>query len=117
MFGHRRSQMAPLLQLAACPGRMNMKSFRKLIVSSTALLCGAAPWNVSFADGAPASTDPGVWQEHVYTFQFMGFTTTYSCDGLADKVKVLLLAAGARADSKSRSGVCSRSYGRPDKFA
>lgn len=93
-----------------------MKSLRKLIVCSTALLCGA-PWNVSFADGAPAAADPGVWQEHVYTFQFMGFTTTYSCDGLAGKIKVLLLAAGARSDSKSRAGVCSRGWGVPDKFA
>jgi hypothetical protein len=95
---------------------MNMKSLRKLIIGSTALLC-AAPWNVSFADGAPASADPGVWQKHVYTFQFMGFTTTYSCDGLAGKLKVLLLAAGARSDSKSRAGVCSRGWGVPDKFA
>jgi hypothetical protein len=94
-----------------------MKSLRKLIIGSTALLCGAAPWSVSFADGAPVSVDPGVWQKHVYTFQFMGFTTTYSCDGLADKVKVLLLAAGARSDSKSQPGVCSRGWGLPDKFA
>lgn len=93
-----------------------MKSLRKLIIC-TALWCGAASWNVAFADGAPAPADPGVWQKHVYTFQFMGFTTTYSCDGLADKVKVLLLAAGARSDSKSRSGVCSRGWGVPDKFA
>jgi|SRR5271169_486916 len=94
-----------------------MKSLRNLIINSTALLCGAVFWTASFADGAPASVDPGVWQKHVYTFQFMGFTTTYSCDGLADKVKILLLAAGARSDSKSRPGVCSRGWGRPDKFA
>jgi hypothetical protein len=94
-----------------------MKSLRKLIISSAALLCGAALCNVAFADGAPAPADPGVWQKHVYTLQFMGFTTTYSCDGLADKVKVLLLAAGARSDSKSRPGVCSRGWGVPDKFA
>jgi hypothetical protein len=95
-----------------------MKRFGRLVVGSAALLCGAFPGSVPFADdSSTASPDPGIWQKHEYTFQFMGFTTTYSCDGLADKVKVLLIAAGARSDSKSRTGVCSRSYGRPDKFA
>ena len=94
-----------------------MKSLRMLVVSGALLLCSAAAWNVAYADDASASGDPGIWQKHVFTFQFMGFTTTYSCDGLADKVKVLLTAAGARADSKSQPGVCSRGWGRPDKFA
>ncbi len=94
-----------------------MKSLQMLVASGTLLLCGAAAWNVAYADDASASGDPGIWQKHVFTFQFMGFTTTYSCDGLADKVKVLLIAAGARADSKSQPGVCSRGWGRPDKFA
>ena len=47
----------------------------------------------------------------------MGFTTTYSCDGLADKLKILLLAAGARSDAKSQPGACAAPFGRPDKFA
>ena len=94
-----------------------MKSLRMLIVSGALLLCGAAAWNIAYAGDTSASPDPGIWQKHVYTFQFMGFTTTYSCDGLADKVKVLLIAAGARSDSKSQPGVCSRGWGRPDKFA
>lgn len=59
----------------------------------------------------------GSWQKHQYSFQFFGFTTTYSCDGLASKLKLLLIAAGARADAKSSSGGCSRGYGVPDKFA
>jgi hypothetical protein len=94
-----------------------MKPFRMLVVSGALWWCGAAAWSVAFADDASQSPDPGIWQKHVYTFQFMGFTTTYSCDGLADKVKVLLIAAGARSDSKSRPGVCSLGWGRPDKFA
>jgi hypothetical protein len=76
---------------------------------------------VTFADSPPAATSstptPGVWQKHQYSFVFMGFTSTYSCDGLADKIKVLLSAAGARRDSKSRAGACASGFGRPDKFA
>jgi hypothetical protein len=71
---------------------------------------------VAFADEAP-TREPGVWQKHEYSFAYMGFTSTYSCDGLADKVKLLLLAAGARQDAKSQPGACSYGFGRPDKFA
>jgi hypothetical protein len=64
-----------------------------------------------------AAREPGVWQKHQYSFAYMGFTSTYSCDGLADKIKVLLIAAGARRDAKSQSGACASGFGRPDKFA
>jgi hypothetical protein len=70
----------------------------------------------SLADPAATATDQGVWQKHQYTFAFMGFTTTYSCDGLADKLKLLLVAAGARRDVKATPGACA-GFGRPDKFA
>jgi hypothetical protein len=65
----------------------------------------------------PSARAPGVWQKHEYSFVFMGFTSTYSCDGLADKIKVLLIAAGARRDAKSFPGACANGFGRPDKFA
>jgi hypothetical protein len=70
----------------------------------------------SSADEPPAR-ERGVWQKHEYSFVFMGFTSTYSCDGLADKLKLLLTAAGARSDSKSQAGACANGFGRPDKFA
>ncbi|MEP6884441.1 MAG: hypothetical protein ABJC66_06810 [Gammaproteobacteria bacterium] len=83
-------------------------------LSPTLLLSMSA----SAAD-APAHTtqEQGIWQKHEYLLAYMGFTTTYSCDGLADKVKVLLLAAGARHDAKSRSAACASGFGHPDKFA
>jgi hypothetical protein len=94
-----------------------MISLRNALVSIAVLL--VLPWTASVADDpsiAP-TREPGIWQTQKYNFQFLGFTTTYSCDGLADKIKVLLIAAGARADSKVRPGACSRGFGRPDKFA
>jgi hypothetical protein len=83
-----------------------------------ALLAGALLLSTaSLADDSASSGGPGTWQSHKYTFQFMGFTTTYSCDGLADKLRIVLLAAGARADVKSQPGACASGFGRPDKFA
>jgi hypothetical protein len=88
----------------------------KVLKISCAVVCGFA--SIAFA-AEPAATDPvqGVWQKHDYNFQFVGFTTTYSCEGLASKLKLLLVTAGARADAKSVSSGCSRGYGIPDKFA
>jgi hypothetical protein len=80
------------------------------------LLPIASSANVADA-AAPGAAEQGVWQKHEYNFAYMGFTTTYSCDGLADKVKLLLIAAGARQDAKSRAGACASGFGRPDKFA
>jgi hypothetical protein len=93
-----------------------MQSLRGSRAGLALIICGFSA--TAFA-GEPPATDSGrgVWQKHDYSFQFLGFTTTYSCDGLASKLKVLLIAAGARADVKSISGGCSRGYGVPDKFA
>jgi hypothetical protein len=93
-----------------------MQSIRGLRVGLALIICGFRA--AAFA-GEPPATDSsqGVWQKHDYNFQFLGFTTTYSCDGLASKLKVLLIAAGARADAKSISAGCTRGYGVPDQFA
>ena len=81
-----------------------------LLLSSATLLSCAT----SIDKSKPAQ---GPWLKHQYSFAYMGFTSTYSCDGLADTLKILLLAAGARADAKSEPGACARGFGRPDKFA
>jgi hypothetical protein len=83
-----------------------------------AVLAGALCLSTaSVADDSAPAGGPGTWQSHKYTFQFMGFTSTYSCDGLADKLRIVLLAAGARSDAKSTPGACASGFGRPDKFA
>jgi len=83
--------------------------------SAAALLTAGAA--VADPPAAPTEHSPGVWQKHEYSFQYMGFTSTYSCDGLADKLRILLIAAGARADAKASPGACAAGFGRPDKFA
>ena len=92
----------------------------KLAALAAIALCCALPVpGTSFADdsAAASATDVGVWQKHEYSFRYMGVTSTYSCDGLADKLRLLLIAAGARHDAKSQPGACARGFGRPDKFA
>lgn len=54
---------------------------------------------------APAPVE-AVWQQHEMDFTYMGFTSLYSCDGLEDKLKRLLKAAGARDDVKVSARGC-----------
>ena len=58
---------------------------------------------------APAATLPpaaasallaAVWKEQRVNFFYMGRTARYSCDGLRDKVRAILLDLGARRDLK-----------------
>ena len=93
------------------------KSWKLLSAAALAAVCALLSSGASLADEAAATHTPGSWQKHQYSFAFLGFTSTYSCDGLADKLKLLLLAAGARADVKSVPGACAAGFGRPDKFA
>lgn len=92
-----------------------MPSLRVLKVIFTLAICG---FSMTAFAGEPSAADAGqgAWQKHEYSFQYFGFTTTYSCDGLASKLKVLLIAAGARADAKSTSNGCANGFGTPDKF-
>jgi hypothetical protein len=46
----------------------------------------------------------------------MGFTATYSCDGLADKLQLLLRLSGARPAAEAIP-LCTRGFGVPDKLA
>ncbi len=58
-----------------------------------------------------------VWTAKKLQFTYMGFTSRYSCDGLRDKVKRVLLDLGARAsDLKLTYTGCSSGYGRPSPF-
>jgi hypothetical protein len=41
---------------------------------------------------------PAVWKTREFTFNFLGFTSRYSCVGLRDQVEQALLTLGARPD-------------------
>ena len=47
-----------------------------------------------------------VWKEKEFSFTYHGFTTSYSCDGLKHKVKVILAALGARSNPQIRATGC-----------
>jgi len=67
------------------------------------------------ATGARAA-EPGVWKDQEMVLDYMGFTTHYSCDGLRDKVRAVLLQLGARPDLSVTSSGCTRPSGGPERF-
>ncbi|HEY5019947.1 MAG TPA: hypothetical protein VII17_02910 [Steroidobacteraceae bacterium] len=85
----------------------------KLLLAHTlvaALVFATAP--PVFADG-----EPGSWQTQKSELDYMGFTTTYSCEGLQSKLELLLRKLGARSDAKVETFGCDRGYGVPSRFA
>jgi hypothetical protein len=110
---------------AVIPWRVVMRPNPKVLLAWLGGLCATgllaataiADEKVKNADAHAPGPEPGVWKKHDYSFQYMGFTSTYSCDGLADKLKLLLLLSGARADAKAEPGACAGSFGHPDRFA
>lgn len=93
-------------------------------LSATAALClGTAlgiPAAAASADAAqpePQPTTAAVWTPKEVNFVYMGFTTTYSCDGLRDAVRNMLLQLGARKDDlKVNEQPCSGDPTRPNPF-
>jgi hypothetical protein len=49
-----------------------------------------------------------VWKGQEVRFDYVGFTSKYSCDGLRDRVESVLLLLGARRDLEVRPFGCSR---------
>lgn len=59
------------------------------------LLCAAANPPLRAADSA---NEAAVWVEKEVNFRYVGFTARYSCEGLRDRMRRILLQLGARDD-------------------
>jgi hypothetical protein len=83
-----------------------------------ALSCWSA-MSCAAVETAPPPTDivSGAWQHHQLTFSYFGFTTLYTCDGLEDQVRRILLHLGARKDVKVSAGGCPGPFNTPSRNA
>jgi hypothetical protein len=85
------------------------------IVVCAALIASTIAPAADQAAAAPSETS--VWRHHQTTFIYSGITALYTCDGLEEKVRVLLLYLGARADLKVHALGCSPGLDRPSRNA
>jgi hypothetical protein len=89
----QRGKYYPIKQ-GSITGLIGMMTFRKyfLLAGIIAIsVAGISP--LSYAETVSAR-----WQPYQIKFHFSSFDTYYSCDGIAGKMKSLLLAIGARND-------------------
>src|SRR6185437_8621080 len=87
-------------------------------LSIIALMSGAALLGVSSICGAASGSETpaaGTWQAHRYQFQYLSYNSTYSCSGLADRLRLLLRTVEAR--DVHVTPVCLGNPGLPDRFA
>jgi len=69
-----------------------------------------ANWLFAALASVALSLEPeaSAWQRHQTEFNFLGVTSSYTCDGLESKVRQILLFMGARNDLKVRANGCTR---------
>jgi hypothetical protein len=72
---------------------------------------------VETADTASGDIVNGAWQHHKVTFNYYGLTTLYTCDGLEEQVRQILLHIGARQDAKVTASGCPGRFGTPSHTA
>jgi hypothetical protein len=82
-----------------------------LLVAVAALLLTSADAGASPAQASAASGVEATWVPREVNFVYVGFTTKYTCQGLQDKVRNILLKLGARDDVKVTSYGCERVAG------
>jgi hypothetical protein len=86
-------------------------------LAAVAVLAGASAWATTQSEpSAGSGRESAVWAPKELNFVYQAFTTNYSCDGLQDKMKKILLKLGARDDIQVRGWGCTQLTG-PDPFA
>src|ERR1700674_4707566 len=65
------------------------------MIAGVGLMFAAPVWPADAHTGNPILA---VWKEQRLSFFYMGRTSRYTCDGLRDKVRAMLLDLGARRD-------------------
>src|SRR5579863_5529099 len=84
------------------------------LVASAFMACTSA--SATTPADTTSSTQAAVWVPKEFNFVYLEFTTRYSCDGLQERMRTLLLALGARDDLHVLGYGCTRLAG-PDPLA
>jgi hypothetical protein len=98
------------------PGERSVHRQVAGLAAVAALTCASAWANPQSEPSAGSGRESAVWTPKELNFLYQGFTTTYSCDGLQEKMKRVLITLGARPDIQVRGFGCMRLVG-PDPVA
>src|SRR3984957_19034763 len=85
----------------------------RMFLWGAAAILGGLTWGAPSGRAATQTTETppgdvvtGAWQHHKVRFNYVGFTSLYTCDGLEDHVRQILLHIGARKDIDVRATGC-----------
>jgi hypothetical protein len=98
------------------PGKRSVHRPVAALTAVAVLTCASAWANPQSDESAGSGRESAVWAPKELNFVYQGFTTKYSCDGLQDKMRKVLIKLGARHDLQVRNWGCTRLSG-PDPFA
>ncbi len=73
------------------------------IIAGAGLLLTSSVWPAGVDTGSPL---PAVWKEQHLNFLYLGRTSRYSCEGLRDKLRAMLLLLGARREPEVTAVGC-----------
>jgi hypothetical protein len=97
-------------------GAMESSEVSVMRIFTAAVVLGA--WaGLAAADTVPADVVSSQWQHHKVKFNYVGFTTLYTCDGLETHVRQILLHLGARKDVHVTAAGCPGPYDSPSHTA
>jgi hypothetical protein len=101
--------------------RRSPAAIRAALAGGMAVLLAAqaqAQGPATMPAAAPEKPVAAEWRHQKVDFPFAAFTAFYSCTGLEDKMRLILLTFGARPDDlKVRAYSCDRAQNRPNKSA
>jgi hypothetical protein len=86
-------------------------------IEVAALIVGALLLGSASMAAETAGTEQAGWRHTKQTFHYYGFTAHYTCVGLEDKVRRILLLLGARKDAKVSATGCEYGPIRPSRSA
>jgi hypothetical protein len=76
--------------------------------AAAALTCGAP-----FSLASPVTPESTAWQHHSAKFNYSGFTSAYTCEGMEGKVRQIMQFLGARKDMTINASGCPRGPNSP----
>ncbi len=102
-----------------CANRPRMSLVGAIAVLGGLYLTGAPPSRAADENAHTPAADvvTGAWQHHKATFSYIGYTSHYTCDGLEERVRAILLHLGARKDAKVVASGCPGPIGTPSRSA
>lgn len=80
-------------------------------------LGAAVAGNAAEENSSSAAVVSGTWEHRHASFTYWGITALYSCDGLEDNIRSLLLHLGARKDAKVSARGCPHGSSVPGRNA